>query len=308
MSVAGVNPSRQVDAAADPPPWWATPGFIAGAAIITAALVFFFRHWLYAQHQKSWGNDDWAHAYIVPVISGYAAWRVRDQLRALRPEVFAPGLAPLALGVVCYIFFTLGFPTHMGRGFSIVLTIFGLALLNLGPKITALLAFPIAYLAFAVTLSNYMIRGVLFELQLIASQGAWILLNMVGIQTDVSGNTLTIMPRLGEPIPLDVAEACSGMRMVIAFVALGAAVAFISTPRWWQRIALLTIAAPVAIFVNILRVASLGALSLWDPEFAKGNAHMMVGVAWLIPAFLLFMGCAWALLRAGGNDREEAPA
>ena len=308
MSVAGVNPSRQVEAAAEPPPWWATPGFIAGAAIITASLLFFFRHWFYTQHDKSWGNDDWAHAYIVPVISGYAAWRVRDRLRTLTPAVFLPGLAPMVLGIVCYIFFTIGFPTHMGRGFSIVLTIFGLAFLNLGPRITALLAFPIGYLAFGVTLSNFMIRGVMFELQLIASQGAWILLNMFGVQTDVNGNTLTIMPRLGDPIPLDVAEACSGMRMVIAFVALGAAVAFLSTPRWWQRIALLTLAAPVAIFVNVLRVASLGALSLWDAEFAKGNAHMMVGVAWLIPAFALFMGCAWALLRAGGNHREGAPA
>lgn len=308
MSLAGANPTRQVDAAAEPQPWWMSPGFIVGVAAIAVVLAFFFRHWFYAQHLKSWGNDDWAHAYIVPVISGYAAWRVRDRLRSLKPEVFLPGLAPLALGVVCYIFFTLGFPTHMGRGFSIVLTVYGLALLNLGPRITALLSFPIAYLAFGVTLSNFMIKGVMFELQLIASQGAWILLNMVGVQTDVSGNTLTIMPRLGEPIPLDVAEACSGMRMVIAFVALGAAVAFISTPRWWQRIALLTVAAPVAIFVNILRVASLGALSLWDAEFAKGNAHMMVGVAWLIPAFALFMGCAWVLLRAGGNDREGGQA
>ena len=304
MSLAGANPSKAV-VSAHPPMWWAAPGFLAFAGLSIVALIALTRHWFLAQNRISWGSDDWAHAYLVPFISGYAVWRVRDRLARLTPEIFWPGLAPLIAGIACYFLFTLGFPTHMGGGYAIVLTIFGLCLFNLGPRITALLAFPILYLAFAVTPSNFLIKQFMFQLQLIASDGAWMLLNMVGIHTEVAGNTLTIMRSTGETIPLNVAEACSGMRMVIAFYALGTAIAFISTRQWWQRIALLLLAAPIAIFVNVLRVASIGALSLWDTEFAKGNTHMLVGVIWLIPAFALFLGCVWALRRAVVNPETD---
>ncbi|RMH28266.1 MAG: exosortase [Planctomycetota bacterium] len=296
MSVAGASPAGE--AIADRArPWWLEPGFLLWAGAALAGLVALAHHWFAAQHLKSWGSQDWAHAYLVPFISGYAVWLRRDRLARLRPEPFAPGAAIALVGVTAYILFTVGFPSHMSAGFSLVMTIFGLALLTLGPRITAELAFPLAYLVFGVSLSNFMIKGAMFQLQLIASQGAWVLLNLAGVTTDVAGNTLTIQPASGDPIPLDVAAACSGMRMVIGFYALGAAVAFFSTTQWWQRIALVLLAAPIAILVNVFRVASLGALSLWDPEFAKGNAHMMVGVVWLVPALVLFMGCVWLLKR-----------
>lgn len=297
MSVAGANPTRD----AGVPPigaWWSTPRFGVFMVSALVGLIVLAHHWFSRQQQISWGSQDWAHVYIVPFISGYAVWLRRDRLARLRPETFAPGLALMLLGLMAYILLTLGFPSHMAGGFALVLSIFGLVLFNLGPRITAVLAFPLLYLVFGVSLSNFMIKGVMFQLQLIASQGAWVLLNLVGVTTDVAGNTLTIFPSRGDPIPLDVAAACSGMRMVIGFYALGAAVAFFSTTHWWQRIALLLLAAPIAILVNVFRVASLGALSLWNPEFAKGNAHMLIGVLWLIPALGFFMGCVWLLQRA----------
>lgn len=296
VSAAGANPTKgiQMDA---PLARWATPGNIVIAILTLLGIIALFHQWFGFQHRFSWGSDDWAHAYVVPFISGYAIWRERERLAKLTPTLYWPGLLPLALGIVCYFFFMLGFPNHMGQGFAIVLSLFGLALLNLGPRMTALLTFPIGYLIFAVTISERVMQGVTFQLQLIASKGSYILLNVLQIQTELAGNTLTIFKSADETIPLNVAEACSGMRMVIAFYALGAAVAFLSTRHWWQRIALLLLAGPIAIFVNVLRVASLGILSLWDEEFSKGNAHMAVGLAWLVPAFLLLMFCVWALKR-----------
>jgi exosortase len=294
MTVAGVSTEGDAtDRAAYAR--WLNAGNITIAVVITGAFIALFHQWFSFQNRFSWGSDDWAHAYVVPLISGYAIWTNRERLAAFVPEVFWPGLAPLALGIVSYFFFLLGFPNHMGQGLSIILAIFGATLLNLGPRFMPVLTFPIAYLFFAVTISERVMQGVTFQLQLIASKGAWLLMNGMGVHTDLAGNTLEIFKSDGSTIPLNVAEACSGMRMVIAFYALGTAIAFLSTKQWWQRIALLLLAGPIAIFVNVLRVASLGVLSLWNPEISKGSAHMFVGLLWLVPAFALFMFSVWAL-------------
>jgi len=49
----------------------------------------------------------------------------------------------------------------------------------------------------------------------------------------------------------------------------------------------------VAIVVNILRVITLGYLSLYDPALAAGDFHSFVGMIWLVPAFLLFLLMLW---------------
>ena len=58
-------------------------------------------------------------------------------------------------------------------------------------------------------------------------------------------------------MPLNVAEACSGMHGRGVCGAAGA-VALISARHWWQRVAVLVLALPVAILMNVVRVAILG--------------------------------------------------
>ena len=80
------------------------------------------------------------------------------------------------------------------------------------------------------------------------------------------------------------------MRMLVAFMALGTLMAYVGLSAWWQRVLLILLGVPVAVFVNILRVATLGVLSLWDVGFAGGEFHSLVGFIWLIPAFVVFLG------------------
>jgi exosortase/archaeosortase family protein len=132
-----------------------------------------------------------------------------------------------------------------------------------------------------------------------------------GFSVDVSGNRIELLTRAGKVIPLNVAEACSGMRMVVAFFALAAAMALISCRYWWQRIVLMLLAAPVAILLNIGRVSTLGVLSLENQNLAQGQAHTFIGTILLVPGLLLFMGIVWLLNRvvapaAAGASREQA--
>ena len=278
-----------------------TPAGLWMSGAIALAMGLLFHRWLYQQNQFSSKHlEDWGHAYVIPLISGYMVWLQRDAIQRLTPRAYWPGLLVLLLGLVCYAFFTLLLPNHMLSGGAIVLTILGTVLTLLGPAYQRYLFLPIAYLVFAITISEQIMIEVTFRLQQIASQGAYVVLSLagplMGFGVDIEGNTLEMIVG-GESRMMNVAEACSGMRMVVAFVALAGAVALLGTREWWKRFALLLLAVPVAVFMNVVRVAVLGFVTLWDPNLAAGDAHTFIGTMLLFPALGLYMLVVWALNR-----------
>lgn len=280
-----------------------TPAGALMTALLALAFVGVFHRWLWIQALISAESiQDWGHVYAIPFISMYLIWQQRDSIVRAQKSVFWPGLAPLLIGIGGYFFSMVGYKNHMLQGFSMILSLFGLVLLMLGPALMRFLFLPIAYLVFMVAISEMIMIRLTFQMKLLAAQGAWFILSIVGavldFQTELQGNVLRIVTSQGKVIPLDVAEACSGVRMVIAFVALAGAVALISCRHWWQRVALLLLAVPVALLMNIIRVALLGVLSLIDPRFAEGDAHMLIGTLLLIPGLGLFMLVVWSLNRA----------
>ncbi len=275
--------------------------------LLTAGIVFLFWQWFQNQSLHSWGSPDWSHAYLVPLISAYLLWQSRAEFERAERSTFWPGLIPLLLSAWCYVFFTVGVPNHLGQGLSLILCVFGVSLLLLGPAAMRTLFLPIAYLGFAITLPDRVMIQLTFPLQLFAAEGGYVVLRMLGVQADLSGNIINITnPTTLKTSPLSVAEACSGMRMLIAFVALGAAVALVATRMWWKRIALLMLAIPVALLLNVVRVATLGVLTLWDGELSQGEAHTFIGTLLLIPGFFLYMAVVWALHKAVPETRGAA--
>ncbi|MBL8746994.1 MAG: exosortase/archaeosortase family protein [Phycisphaerae bacterium] len=284
-------------------------GVVALAVLIGAAFCAVFFRWILRQFGPGGFSagyfEDWGHAYVVPLVSGWAVWSKRAEIGRLKPEAYWPGFGVMLLGIVTYVYFTTGYSNHMFQGFSLILSLAGLLLLVFGPRVFPIFVFPLGYLGFAVTISEMIMLKVTWGLKLAASQGAWALLNLVGIDTDLKGNNLEVYHN-GVMTPLNVADACSGMRMVVAFIALAAAVAFLSCRQWWQRIAVILLAVPVAVSMNVARVAVLGAATLFNTNLASGGAHTLIGTLLLVPAFFIFMGCVWLLQRLD-PERSAAP-
>lgn len=286
-------------------------GVYALGGLLLAAFIALFYRWMWKQGVLSVQLvEDWGHALAIPLISGWMVWKQRAAIARTPIRVFWPGLAPMLLGMVCYLFFVVGVPNHMLQGFSIVLTVFGVTLLLLGSAMMRHLFLPIAYLVFAVTLAERIMIEVTFQLKLIASYGAWVLLSatgpMIGYSVRLDGNMIEMIRFDGTIFPMNVADACSGMRMVVAFVALGAAVALLGSTRWWQRTAVLLLTVPVAVLMNVLRVAVLGWLGFFNENLAGGEAHTVIGTILLLPSLLFFMLLVWALGRL--VDDEPTPA
>jgi exosortase len=274
------------------------------AGTLALAFVGLFYRWFWTQHLSSSSQiEDWGHAYLIPVISGYLILQHKEALARVPTRIFWPGLAPFLLGIMCYFFFMASRFTggHMIQGWALLTSLFGLVLLMLGPGAMRYLFLPIAFLIFGITISEMIMIRLTFPLQLIAAQGAYVVLSVIGavagFSADVHGTQLDVITSSGAAVPLNIAAACAGMRTVVAFFALGAATALLACRFWWQRIALLLLAVPVAIIINMGRVATLGLLSLGNANLAQGQAHMFIGTILLIPGLLLFLGLVWLLNR-----------
>jgi exosortase len=282
---------------------------LAGVAIVA---LFVGVYWDWFLKQARFAIDfpaDWGHTILIPGIAGWFVWLKRDRLLSEPVRPAWEGLLVLVLGLAGYALCTLGPASlhhHNIRGLTVGLTFFGLVLLVLGWRWMRWLWFPIVYVvAFGQTVSERFMSLVTYRLQDISAKGAYVLLSLFGMDVDLSGNVLTVHSG-GTPHMLNVAEACSGMRMLVAFLALGVAMAYVSLPMTWQRITLVVMGVPVAVFVNVLRVTSLGLLTLIDGEFAAGEFHHFIGLLWLVPAFLLYLLVLWVLGKLVVPDSPEA--
>ena len=274
-------------------------GAVLGAAILTALVLWVFWHFLFSQfryaiHQQA----DWGHTLVIPLIAGYFVYLKRDRLAATPFKTTWIALVPIMFGTAWYVFTWLGPPAlrhHNLQGAGLTITLFGLVLLFVGFRAMVVLWFPLLYMCvFSQQISDKLMTYVTYPLQDITARGAHVCLNLIWIDTDRAGNILTVWDD-GVARPLNIAEACSGMRMLMAFLALGVAMAYTGFKHLWQQVTLVLLAIPTAIFVNVLRVVTLAILSLYDTDFAAGDFHTFIGLLWLLPAFLMYLGLMWIL-------------
>jgi exosortase len=258
--------------------------------------------------------SDWGHTLLIPAITAWMIWLKRDDLKEAQP--FRPswfGLPLITFGLAFYLMALVG-PSwfalhHNARALGVAFTIFGLALMLLGWRTLTIIWFPLLYLVvFFQTYTERILRATTESLQDISAYGGFAMIRIFGIEAELSGNIITIYTTPTTPQALNIAEACSGMRMLVAFLALGVALAWSGLDSWWQRILMILIAVPVAVFVNMLRVASLGVLSLWDMQFTTGEFHQFVGFVWLIPAFVFYLGIMWVIRRLVIEEGSSGPS
>ena len=273
----------------------AVPGFVV------LGIVFVFLFWDFLARQVEWAirhQADWGHTLIIPFISAYFVWVLRTRLTATPWRTTWIGILPVILGVGWYSACVFGPPVmqhHNLMAAGVACTITGLVLLFAGWRVLFLLWFPLAYLfVFGQTISDRLMQIVTHQLQDWTAYGAWILLEVMQYDVIREQNVLRMIHN-GEVVPLNVAEACSGMRMLMSMLALGAAMAFTGLRYNWQRIALVALGVPVAIVVNTFRVVTLALIAIVNPDFAQGEFHSFIGLVWLVPAFLIYLGVMWVI-------------
>jgi exosortase len=162
----------------------------------------------------------------------------------------------------------------MTQGYSFVLLLFGLSLFMFGGRATRRVWFPLAYLVFMLPIPPYLLHVVSFQLKVFAARAGSAVAANLGVPLARSGMTIHLPAG-----SLRIADPCSGLRSLIALVALGALFAYLSRGSVWKRLVLFCSAVPLAVGANVLRIAALCAVaSVWGVDAAVGFFHDLSGV------------------------------
>jgi exosortase len=255
-----------------------------------------------------WHNPNWNHGIVIPLFSLYLLYSRRNEILSAPCKRSYFGLALFLLFTVAGVVAYYPMLNTWGTNICMVLTLFGLVLYLCGWRIIALTWLPILFLLFALPISDNIYVKVAGPLQALAAKYSAIILNLLGARIEVAQSRLTIHSLGGFIHPLEVAEACSGVRSLLAFVALGVAWAYLENRPVWQRAILVAATVPVAVACNILRVTITATMFVIDkPELGTDFMHEFTGLLMLIPAFLIFWGLSGLLKRifVEVEDEEE---
>ena len=183
------------------------------------------------------------------------------------------------------------------KDLGMVVTLFGIVLMLCGPGVMRTAWFPIAFLVCAIPWPGLVYSWVAEPLQHLAAEVAVGVLRLTGVESITSGTKIVIFGNGITPQrTLNVAEACAGMRSLMTFISVAAALAFLSDRPLWQRLTMVASAVPIAIGCNVMRISGQGLLDHYvSPKWSESYAHQMVGLMMLIPAFLLILLVGWVL-------------
>jgi exosortase len=251
-----------------------------------------------------WGAvADYSHGFLIAPLAVYFGWERLPRLKRAKIEPSWWGLVPMALSTLTLVVGRLGVEL-MNMRVSFVFALIGIVLLLLGRQIFRILAFPLCFLFLMVPLPQSLVNVVAFPLQLMAADWAVNLLYYLQIPALREGNIIHL-----PDTTLFVAEACSGLRSLMALVTLGVVFAYFFRKSWGERILIVLSAIPIAIAVNALRVTLTGILTYrFGETAAQGAVHEFQGMITFGAAMLLLMAEAWLLSKIWPERWRPKPA
>ncbi len=308
---------RRPDAPGEGRPAWDWNRFLTPRVVLMLVAVAGLIVWIYGRMIVEWkgrwdgADGTWGHCYVIPAVAALIAhYRLREK-RPGRIESCAWGLLVVLAAIILRVWAGttgFGYPGHI----TFVLVVAGTVLWLLGWEMFKVLWVPVAYLWLMIPWPQRIYEKVALPAQQWAAAFTGRFLALIGyeelpaplghlaaaLQQSYVGTLQATVYRAGNVLHLTsggvtVAEACSGLRLLMAFVALGVMMAFIERRPTWERIVIIVSSVPIAVFCNFIRV-TLMALSS-DALFFEGQRVLADGATWSTwaPRVLAWSGTAW---------------
>jgi exosortase len=262
---------------------------LAGGVALVAALVWSYSSPLIELAQR-WANEpDYSHAFLVPVFSAFLLWWRREMCGPLAGESSLWGLAFLAGAAgmrwcSAYFFFPLLDAP------SLLPCLAGVTLLAGGRRALKWAWPAILYLAFMIPLPGA-IAGLLSQpLQRIATIASTWLLQLFGVPAISRGNVIWLTTG-----NIGVVEACSGLRMLMLFLAITVGASFLIQRPLWEKVFVALSALVIGVVTNIIRITVTAILHEYvgqhwaDLVFHDLAGWLMMPVASLLLYLELFL-------------------
>ncbi len=263
---------------------------------IATLFVYLFHNEIDSVVYKWRTDSSWSHGFLIPLFSLYFINQHKEQILNLQTKPNYLGLFFLICGIALYPLNIVHFQYGYLQPIGMIVTLGAVVLFLGGWRLVKYTWLPMLFLVFAIPLPQRYYFAFTLPMRRLAATIAAGLLNLVNeLEATASGVVIDVIYK-GQQLdpPLNVAEACSGMRLLTAFLALGVAMAYLHYRPIWQRIILLASTIPIAIFCNIIRVTVTGFVYvLIHPKYTQGIYHDILGWAMVPLAFGLYGSLAW---------------
>jgi len=274
------------------------PAELAGWAVLIG--VFSWAYFLeFRLLAGRWLEPDYAHGFLVGPFALYLLW-ARRGLMPRAPQGSAWGLVLLGLGGILRCLSTFFLFYDNLDPFSLWLALAGVALLLGGWPALRWSGPSILFLILMIPLPGPVASMLGYPLQRLGTVVSTYLLQTCGIPAVDRGIVITL-----SSIDLEVARACSGLKMLTLFVAVCIGAACLMQRPLWEKLVVVLSAPPVAVIANIARITITGILCETTGADVK-KLHDFAGWGMMPLAVLLIWGEMGLLSRIFvSGDREE---
>ncbi len=273
-----------------PKAWRESLFVLAFGALASVAIAA--REWGEMLHQW-WNIDTYTHILLVPIIIGWLVALKLSELAKSAPKAWLPGLLIVAAGLALWIIgraSEINIIAHAGA----VGALQGVVVTALGPRVSLILALPIAFGVFLVPVGDEFIG----PLQSITADIAVALTLWSGIPAVIDG--IYIDTPVGLFI---VAEACSGVRFLVAMVTLAVLVCFTRFQSWSRRALFMAASIIVPIIANGIRAwGTIYIAQSQGVEFAAGFDHIVYGWIFFAIVVAVVLAAAWRFFQCEPED------
>ncbi len=232
-----------------------------------------------------WVNaSTYQHCLFIMPITGWLIWQRRHEVAPIAPQAWAPGLAIIALAAFAWLMGEAA-GVSVVRHAALVFAVQASVLTILGPNATRALLFPVFYLIFLVPFGDEFVP----MLQTMTAKIVIALIHVTGLKAQIDGVFITT-----DAGWFEVAEACSGVKFLVAMVAYGALVANVCFRAWRRRAAFMALCIVVPVIANGVRAFStIYAAHLTSVDVATGYDHVIYGWFFFAIVMMLIMAAGW---------------
>ncbi len=278
------------------------------AVVCLFGAAYLWAYWtIFAGLVHVWTTDpQYSHALLLPLFALALLWQRRAELSALsrRPSWGGVPLlmaAALAQGVGAYFY------SPWLEQMSGLVALAGLCLALGGWEFVRVIGPTGAFLLLMIPLPGRLDKALAGPLQQVATLASANALQTFGFFAHAEGNVILL-----SDYELGVVEACSGLRMLMVFLAVSTAVAILVRRSLLQRLLIIASSIPIAILCNVIRITTSGMMhETAGHEIANLVYHDVAG--WLMaPMALVFLGIELLVFHRlfiplGSADQPDKP-
>lgn len=236
-----------------------------------------------------WSQGLYSHGWLVPAFAAVLLWMRAEPFRPVPALDRWIGLGIFVMGLAVRIGGAMFYSDPVDR-LSFLIVLLGAYLMVGGWHLIRWAGPAIGFLIFMYPLPSILESRILGELQKWATIASTLVFQTLGFAAIRRGNLIVM-----DSVPnghLNVAEACSGLRMATIFVALSVAIVLLVERPWWDKVVILVSSIPIALFVNMVRITMTGLL-LMTPLGENENAAQIIHdwSGYLMP--IMAMGLMW---------------